>query len=288
MDKNTFKVVQDPDTDIAYLTHSSDEATKNHQETDSDIISGHMPEMPGNKYCVLKSYLTYKYSLDPTKEYLWQKPRMKEFPANRKGVWYGPQCVGHNLINSFVTKLGESCGMKEKNFTNHSLQVTAITALTRQNFSNKQIMSLTGHKSTTSLAIYQKVNSDEKLRMGFALGYALVNNNIPQLHNPEQILPIKNQEVRIPQPLPAIAIQHQNVVENKENVTEENALVPFHYEPEDPLQDVRSDVPNFDLMELLSDVQNDEITVSQFKPQHRIQQPLQSSKWSKEIHQKFL
>ena len=36
-------------------------------------------------------------------------------------------------------------------------------------------MSLTGHKSVASLAIYEKVNSLEKLNMGYALGYKLLN-----------------------------------------------------------------------------------------------------------------
>ena len=40
MTKNTFKVVTDPETDIAYITRAVDEETKNHKETDSAIISG--------------------------------------------------------------------------------------------------------------------------------------------------------------------------------------------------------------------------------------------------------
>jgi hypothetical protein len=37
--------------------------------------------------------------------------------------------------------------------------------------------SITGHRSSASLAIYQKVASDEKLRMGCTLGYALTGDS---------------------------------------------------------------------------------------------------------------
>ena len=43
----------------------------------------------------------------------------------------------------------------------------------------------------------------------------------------------------------------------KENVDESNAIVPFQYEQEDPLQD--AEVPNFNIMQILNDVQNEEV-----------------------------
>ena len=51
MTKNTFKVVQDANTRISYVTRAKDEETKNWKETDSDITTGQMPELPQNKYC---------------------------------------------------------------------------------------------------------------------------------------------------------------------------------------------------------------------------------------------
>ena len=58
-------------------------------------------------------------------------------------------------------------------YTNHYVGVTGTTILTRCQFSDKQIMSVTGHKSIESLKIYKPVSSDEKLMMGNTLGYAL-------------------------------------------------------------------------------------------------------------------
>ena len=254
---NTFKVVTDSETQIAYITRAMDEATKNHKETDNDIISGFMPEMPKSKYCPVQSFLTYKISLTPEKDFLWQKPRMKTYPSDGKGTWYGPLRIGHNPIDSFVTDLAKKCGLGDRGYTNHSLRVTAVASLSRQNFSNKQIMSLTGHKSTSSLAIYQKVNGNEKMRMGFALGYNLLYNmpimNVP---NVPQALPA------LPQPIAPKAVEQ--VVQHKENVSENNALVPFHFESEDPFNDI-SDI---DLMQYVSEVQNNELIAVSQKETH--------------------
>ena len=155
MTKETFKCVTDRKSGITYITRAMDEATKNHKETDNPIISGYMPELPGSKYYPVQSYMTYIISLDRSKNYLWQRANRKKFPADGKGTWYGPIRMGHNPIDNFVSTLAKNCGMEDRKYTNHSLRVTAITTLTRDSFTDKQIMALTGHKSTSSLSIYQ-------------------------------------------------------------------------------------------------------------------------------------
>ena len=82
-------------------------------------------------------------------------------------------------------------------------------------------MSLTGHKSMTSLAIYQKVNSDEKLRMGFTLGYSLLKTPLalPQPPQPPQLAlpqPSQMQFPDIQEPIPG-NIPIQQIVENRPN-----------------------------------------------------------------------
>ena len=110
----------------------------------------------------------------------------------------------------------------------------------------------------SSIAIYQKVNGDEKLRIGFALGLSLLNSNAML---PIQAFPNNPQPIQAIQQFLAIA-PAQNVVQMKENVSDSDLLVPFQYEQENPLQDAQ--VPNFDLMQILSDVQNkDVVAVSQ-------------------------
>ena len=76
-------------------------------------------------------------------------------------------------------------------YTNHSIRVTGATVLSQENFAPNQIMSVTGHKSVSFLAIYQRVSNKEKLEMGQTLTRALTNpmaqtvENLPQKENPE-------------------------------------------------------------------------------------------------------
>ena len=65
-------------------------------------------------------------------------------------------------------------------------RVTGINTFTNLGFSNRQIMAVTGHKSKSSLLVYQKVSKDEKLRMGMSLGHAMLN--VPQ---PKPIAPVQ-------------------------------------------------------------------------------------------------
>ncbi|CAB3989797.1 uncharacterized protein LOC110441157 [Paramuricea clavata] len=76
-----------------------------------------------------------------------------------------------------MSNLAKNCTLKDKGYTNHSLRASGVTTLKRNNYNDKQIMYVTGHRSSASLNIYQKVASDEKLRrMGLALGYALTGD----------------------------------------------------------------------------------------------------------------
>ena len=133
-----------------------------------------MPEMRGSKMCPVMSFTTYISTLSLECNYLWQSSKYGKINYEHK-VWHGRGCVSQNTLDSFITNIFTKLGMKDKGYTNHSLRVSEITNLTQEKFANKQIMSISGHKNQESLAIYQKVNSNEKLRMGLTLGYSLLN-----------------------------------------------------------------------------------------------------------------
>ena len=128
-------------------------------------------------------------------------------------------------------------------------------------------MSLVGHKAVSSLAIYEKVNSEEKLNIGYTHGYKLLNPtyrlepvmSIPQVpaimpnYNQDQIL---SMDTDPPAMLPGSPKNPPVVVQNKENVTLTNAIIPF--EPENPIPSDDgnfSDVPDFDLVRLINEAE---------------------------------
>ena len=144
---NTFEVKTDDDTGIHYVSKVTDELTKNHKETDQEIITAFMPSIPGSYYCPVASYVEYVVHLNPENENLWQPP----IDDHATNVWYAKGCIGKNPLAHFMQDLSMKC--KVKSYTNHSLQVTGASILGRQGFNYKQIMAVTGHKSTNSLAL---------------------------------------------------------------------------------------------------------------------------------------
>ena len=120
--------------------------------------------------CVVQSFEIYIGHFNPKINNLWQRPLKKK----QGDVWYSSIPQGHNPIEKFMSKLSSSCELSDY-YTNHCFRVTGATNLTRSNYTAKQVMSVTGHKSIQSLAIYQKVCEDDKLSMGISLAYSLLH-----------------------------------------------------------------------------------------------------------------
>ena len=174
MTKDTFELYCDPETKLSYVKKVVDEMQKNHHESDSEIITGHMPEMKtadGNTHplCPVKSFYLYTEKLHPDNNSLWQRPA-KNFPKDESKPWFEKTTVGHNTHEKFMSTISTKANLS-KRYTNHCIRVTGITNLTRANFNVKQIMAVSGHKSVESLALYQRVQSNEKLVMGMSLSY---------------------------------------------------------------------------------------------------------------------
>ena len=246
MTKDTFKMTTDRNNGIRYIVKAVDEETKNHKETDKDIVSAFMPEMRDSIYCPVSSFMRYLNALSKKSNKLWQTAKFTEFPKEEIGAWFYGK-MGHNKLDTFVSDICELMGL-EKRYTNHSLRVTAITNLTKDNYNNKQIMSITGHKSSTSLEIYQRVHSDEKIAMGYSLAESMTKENIPQKIAPkpkkrpasstspnpeydENAPPAKQQlvEVEVPEDFPEFNISNDEIIKlveecEKSTTTENMAL----------------------------------------------------------------
>ena len=182
MTKDWFKVVQDDSTQLRYVMKVVDEETKNHK----DLYTSYKCNYARNGWKSFVScgkLLTYTEALSPKSPWLWQTPKSVEFSTDiNNNIWcYGK--VGRNKIEAFVSDLCVSCGLPKGKYTNHSLRATPITNLKWCHWNDKQVMSISGHKSAASLNIYQKVNADEKLKMGNTLSKCLINEDT----NPEEV-----------------------------------------------------------------------------------------------------
>ena len=108
--------------------------------------------------------------MNPENESLWQSPINKP----KTTVWYSKTSIGDHTISDFMKTLSDKAKLS-RIYTNHDIRVTGCSVLGRCNFSDKQIMSISWHKSVESLKIYKKVTRDEKFLMGYTFGFALKN-----------------------------------------------------------------------------------------------------------------
>ena len=60
-------------------------------------------------------------------------------------------------------------------YSNYSVRATGATLLSQAKFNNAQIMAVTGHKSVSSLAVYQRVSDSEKIEMGKSIGNSIAD-----------------------------------------------------------------------------------------------------------------
>ena len=133
MTKETFKLEYDTDIKMAYVRKVQDEVTKNHQELNSEIITGFMPQIsyPATEYphrlCPVRSFENYLEKLSPDSNMLWQQP-IKNY--QNKNIWYLNQHYGHNTLEKFMRRISEQLNLS-KIYTNHCIQVTGVTNLNR-------------------------------------------------------------------------------------------------------------------------------------------------------------
>ena len=262
MTKEMFKLAFDTEIKIAYVYKAKDEMTKNHQECDNPVVTGFMPQMLNadgtvNKLCPVRSYENYVVRLSEICPFLWQTPNDAAFQKGQH-FWYKNKRIGGNTLGQFLTDLCKDIPELKKKYTNHCLRVTGMTNLTHCNFTNRQIMSVTGHKSLQSLSMYQRVKADEKMMMGMSLAYSLKN----PIEVQNALKDVHNFEVYQPTPAP-LHLLHDQQDQEKEalNPTAQNFLpLESALTPYQPTKQVPEDY-DFDLMDIINEVNKQELVI---------------------------
>ena len=88
--------------------------------------------------------------------------------------WYTNQVLGKNILAGMMKTICRQAGL-ERELNNHSIRATSITVLDVNTFSNRDIMSVSGHNSETSLKTYtSRVSIQRKNEMSLALTEAVI------------------------------------------------------------------------------------------------------------------
>ena len=88
----------------------------------------------------------------------WFAPIKKQ--SGDMDIWFKESAVGQGTLGNFVKSMMRAAGYSgtHKNYTNHSLRTTTVNRLIDAGLSDGDIMARTGHRSSTTIAKYRRVN----------------------------------------------------------------------------------------------------------------------------------
>jgi len=99
--------------------------------------------------CPVKTFVHYKKKLNPKCVFLFQRPSKQ----TKVDVWYDNMPLGRNQLGSIMSEISKEFSFSQV-YTNHSLRATTVHVLDPANIAGRHIMSVTGHKSESSLKTY--------------------------------------------------------------------------------------------------------------------------------------
>lgn len=115
--------------------------------------------------CIVKAMDTYLSKLHPECDLFFQRPNPN---GKNPNIWYCKKGMSENALSKFMPTMSHLCNLS-RHYTNHDIRATGIAFLTRLKVPETVIMSTSGHKSKSSLGIYQKVSEKDKLLVATAL-----------------------------------------------------------------------------------------------------------------------
>ena len=161
---SSFMVKKLPDG-VEYVTQVTDELTKNHREND-EAEDGGMMLATGTENCPVEAFKLYKSKLNDKLDVFFQKPK-RSTPTD-DGPWFDAQVVGIKTLDNKMKNISEKAELSEL-YTNHCIRATSISMLDDVGMEARHIMTVSGHKSESSIRSYSKTSLQTKRDMSAAL-----------------------------------------------------------------------------------------------------------------------
>ena len=143
-----------------FVMKADDEMTKNHRVGDENEEGGVMLETGGER-CPVSTFLLYVSKLNPDLPALFQRPRLSNYDSGR---WYDAQVVGVNSLASMMKSMSVDAGLSQI-YTNHCIRATSITILDNCGMEARHIMTVSGHRSESSIRSYARTGAGVKRKM---------------------------------------------------------------------------------------------------------------------------
>ena len=147
-----------------------DMTTKNHRgELHDGESQGGRIYKTGRKLCPFQSFTKYLSVLNKDCDAFFQRPK-KDVTSSTSSVWYDKVPVGKHTLGDKMKNLSLEAGLSTV-YTNHCLRATSITLL--DGFEARHIMTLSGHKSETSIRSYARTGDEQKEKMARTIAEAI-------------------------------------------------------------------------------------------------------------------
>lgn len=90
-------------------------------------------------------------------------------------MWYDNMVVGERTLGEMMKQISTQAKLS-MDYTNHCIRATAVTILDKSGFEARHIMSVSGHRSESSIRSYSKTDESTKKRMSETLTAAAVSD----------------------------------------------------------------------------------------------------------------
>ena len=139
----------------------------------------------GNLHCPDNSFEKYLAKLNPDCHFLWQRTKNFTEEDYNPPIWYDNMVLGKNSLGHMMQNMSKDACLS-KIYSNHCIRATCITLLDESGYEGRHIMTVSKHKSESSLKHYvSKAREKKKREMSHALSEhiipqepAVVNNSI--------------------------------------------------------------------------------------------------------------
>ena len=188
---------------LRYISKKDGLTKNNREDVDEQSNSGLMFEIPSSDRCPVKAYLLYISKLNPKCPCLWQKPK-SAVPQIDGEPWYVNVPLGVNTIANKLKDISQKAGCS-KVYTNHCIRATCISSLDSAGFESRDIMTVSGHRSASSLKHYSKTSDARKKEMSQQLSHQLGQRQVQEQEQAPVPTVGRAQVLQQVQPVPAAA-----------------------------------------------------------------------------------
>jgi hypothetical protein len=156
-----FVLNTDTNNNREYFT-LRDMGTKNHSTDDEASQGGRMYDVKGSPRCPVATLKKYLDRIHPECPFMWQRPKAKVHENDT--IWFDKSPIGRDSLSNMMKKISLASGCS-KVYTNHCLRATTCTLLDHSGCASRDIMSVSGHRSETSIKYYVRTSDAKKEEM---------------------------------------------------------------------------------------------------------------------------